>query len=142
MWLSGADHQAFAGGLHGLLCEVLQAIDLKHSFGLAQKSIEEPEVAAGDPEDGSSGLFRLGFSRERYTAWGPVPFENAMHFRSIERMELMYEPDAGVQLRLPSHPLLQARHAYQHNTDPSLIEDGADLFEAVGSEPVGFIDDD
>ena len=23
-----------------------------------------------------------------------------------------------------------------------LIEDGADLFEAVGSEPVGFIDDD
>jgi hypothetical protein len=71
-----------------------------------------------------------------------VPFEDAMHLRSIERIKPMYEPYARVQLRIARHPLLQARHADQHNTDPSLIEDGADLFEAVGSEPVGFIDDD
>ncbi|MGI4756106.1 MAG: hypothetical protein ACRYGF_04570 [Janthinobacterium lividum] len=69
----------------------------KDAFGLAQRSVEEAEVAAGNPEDASSGLFRPGFSRERYFAWGPVPFEDAVHLRSIERMERMYEPDARVR---------------------------------------------
>src|SRR5882757_5808063 len=41
---------------------------------------------------------------------------------SIERAELMYEPDARVELRKTSDPFLDARHAYEHHASRALAQ--------------------
>jgi hypothetical protein len=40
----------------------------------------------------------------------------------------MYEPDARVELRKPSDPLLNARHTYEHHAGRALVKDGPHVF--------------
>jgi hypothetical protein len=54
----------------------------------------------------------------------------------------MDEPDARVELRKTSDPLLNTRHAYEHHASRAFVKDGSHLFETVHLETIGLIHQD
>src|SRR5258705_10500163 len=52
----------------------------------------------------------------------PLFFKQFLDLRRIERAELMYEPDARVELRKTSDRFLDARHAYEHHASRALVK--------------------
>ena len=56
--------------------------------------------------------------------------------------ELVNKPNPGEELRVTRDALLDPRHADQHHAKSALVEDGAQLLEAVHGQAICFINDD
>src|SRR5271154_2929680 len=80
--------------------------------------------------------------REDNAGRRPSFFKQFLDLRRVERTELMYEPDARVELRKTSDALLNARHAYEHHAGRALVKDGPHLFETVHLKAIRLIHQD
>ena len=72
----------------------------------------------------------------------PPLFQQLLHLGSVERAELVNEPDSGVELRKTSYALLDAGHADENHSSCAFIEDGAHLFETVHLQPIRLVNED
>jgi hypothetical protein len=52
---SGPDHEGAAGCLDDVVGESVEVVDLQDAVDLGEQSLDEAEVAAGDPGDGGDG---------------------------------------------------------------------------------------
>jgi len=50
-----ADQERFAGGVDDLGCQAAEVVHGLNAFDLGDESVDEPEVAAGDADDGRDG---------------------------------------------------------------------------------------
>ena len=60
--LDGTDDQAFASGFDHLLGELWQIVDLKDALDLCEEPSKQPEVAAGNAENGGENFLRDGLT--------------------------------------------------------------------------------
>ena len=109
----------------------MKVIHAENSLDLGEESRQEPEVSSGHPNQACYYFRNELLVREDNAGRRPSFFKQFLDLRRIERAELMYEPDARVELRKTSDRFLDARHAYEHHASRALVKDGPHLFETV-----------
>src|SRR6202030_1183002 len=107
---------------------------------LGQHSIQEPKVTTRGANDCRNRLrihFWKGYSRRT-----PAPHQKSVCFLSAQRPKLMDKANPRIKLRITCQTFLDTRHADKDKSNPSGIEDGAELFQAGDPKSVRFINDD
>ena len=120
----------------------MKVIHAENSLDLSKQSSQKPEVSSGHPNEACYDFGNKLFVRKDDAGGSPLFFEQFLNLRCIKRTELMHEPDARIELRKTSDPLLNARHAYEHHAGLALVKDRPHLFEAVHLKPVRLIHQD
>ena len=93
-----------------------------------------------NPNEAGDDLWREHFVGQRDTSRYPALLKELGDLHFVERPKLMNESDPGVELWESSDPLLDARHADEHHTNPSFIEDRAHGLETVHLKSISLID--
>jgi hypothetical protein len=140
--LAGTDDETVAGGFNDRSRDDMKVIYAENSFDLSEEPSQKPEISAAHPNEARYHFRNELFVRENNAGRRPSFFKQFLDLRRVQRPELMHEPNAGVELRKTSHPLLYARHAYEHHTGRALVKDGSHLFETVHLEAIGLIHQD
>src|SRR5271166_2627226 len=104
--------------------------------------MQEPEVTASDPRNGSDGL---GISEvgvvEGEAEPAPVACEHEGQLVTLQGTVMVCEAHAAEQLRVARQTLFQAGHADQDDADTRAIEDVADQLNGRGWQSFAFVDD-
>jgi hypothetical protein len=117
-----------------------EGIDFKNPLDLGQQSVEQPKVTAADADD-DRNCFRVErHLRELHPQRRPVLLQQPADLWRSERPELMDKADAGIELRIASQTLFEARHADQDKAEVATVVEIAELFQAGHFEPISFID--
>lgn len=104
--------------------------------------MQEAEVAASNPGNGCGGPM-VGEVRviQLQTELAPVAGEHEGQLITLQGPVVMGEADPAIELRVAFQFAFQAGHADQDDADAGAVEDIADLFEALGREMLGLVDD-
>jgi hypothetical protein len=140
--LARADDEAVTGGFNDRSRDDMKVIHAENSLDLGEESRQEPEVSSGHPNEACYYFRNELLVREDNAGRRLSFFKQFLVLRRIERAELMYEPDARVELRKTSDPFLDARHAYEHHASRALVKDGPPLFETVHLKAIRLVHQD
>ena len=96
------DDQPFPGGFHHFLRDEVQLVNLQNPFDLGEEPLQQAEIPARDPDDGST-RFSIGEFRgmKCQAKLGPLLRQDKLELIAAQRSELMDEADAGVELGIP-----------------------------------------
>ena len=77
-----------------------------------------------------------------YTGRRPSLLQQGLKIGIAQRPELVDETDPGEELWIPGDTFFDSGHADEHHSETALIEDGAQLLQAVHRQTICFIDND
>ena len=124
-----ADEECFAGGVHDLGGEGIEAVDGLEAMDLAQDAIDEAEVALGDPHDGGHGGgvgdgITMGCGRD-------PACEDDGEFLGGEVAVFVGEADTAVELGVAGQALFDAGHADEDDAHGVTVVVVTDLFQTL-----------
>ena len=102
--------QALPSRLDGLLGHCLQGVDFENSFNLSEQTIQQPEVAAGDSDDGRHCFWVQRLLWKTNAGWRSPPLQQFVDLLGGQGPKLMDEADTGVELRVACQVFLKAGH--------------------------------
>lgn len=111
--LAGTDDEAIAGGFNDCRRDDMKVIHAENSLDLSEEPSQKSEISAAHPNEARYHFWNELLVREDNAGRRPSFFKQFLDLRCVERTELMDEPDARVELRKTSDPLLYTRHAYR-----------------------------
>lgn len=143
MSVAGSNHEAVAGGLNDVGRHLVDAVEGHDPSHLREQALHEPEVAARDADHRRLRLdcVELGGIEGDAEVAG-MGREQQAHLGFGERLELMNEPDARVELGIASKALFQAWHAHKDQAEALAIGHIPEMLERLDGQAVGLINDD
>ena len=120
----------------------MKVVDTENPLDLSEKSGQEAEVSAGHPYEACYHFRDQLLVRKSDAGRCPSLFQQLLHLSSVERAELMDEPDARIELGKSGNSFLDAWHADEDHAGGALVKDRSHLSKAVHLEAIGFIHQD
>jgi hypothetical protein len=119
-----------------------QAVDFEDAPDLHEQSVQQPEVASGDPRDRGDrlGIGEIGVV-ERQAKPAPMAGKHEGELVALKRSVVMGKADATVELRIARQAFFHARHADQDDASSRAIEDVAHELDRGRRQPLGLVDD-
>jgi hypothetical protein len=139
--LLGADDECLAGCVDQVGGDVVEPVDVAESTDLGHDAFDEPEVAAGDAGDRVDQVPIRVQVVDRESELVPVVGQDGRDVFRIDRLIQVGETDAAVQLGVPGKLPVEPRHADEDDAYVGAVEEVLDLFQSVGLEPFGLVDD-
>lgn len=105
----GADDEGFGGGVDDVSGDDGQIVDLEDAIDLTEQALDEPEIAAGQTDDGSNGLVVGEVGRvQALGEAAPMVGQHEDQFVVGQRPVVVGEPDAAVELRVAHEAFFDA----------------------------------